>query len=234
MNISELTRMGERDSYGNLNVDFAEAIAVAYPEVAIKVSEPGCFGHSGNIALQDKRLSVPGGKYASAKHFHTAGCGVVAVESSRKKHNLSGCPLYLLRGYAYNGDYKNLQKTYWIFGRNEDGSFFLHKIRPCVGETADLDAVRRWMWSLKGKEELAARQGDLGFIAKTRPAGQIDLVFQAVQIGNHLVFSDVVYRTKNRIYVINPRAEHGEHHIVKMQGVYELRLARQWLLGFGD
>jgi hypothetical protein len=90
------------------------------------------------------------------------------------------------------------------------------------------------MWGLKGKEELAARQGDLGFIAKRRPAGQIDLVSCAIQIGNHQISGEGIYRTQNRVYVVNPRAEHGEHVRVQLSGIYELRLAKEWLHGFGD
>lgn len=183
MNISQLTQLNEKDSHGNLRVDFAQAIA---------------------------------------------------VESSRSKHNLKGCPLYLLRGYFFNGDYGSLKQTYWIFGKNEDNSFFLHKIRPCIGETGDYDQIRRWMWQLKGQETLAARQGDLGFIPKKRAAGQIDLASHTVQIGNHTIHGEAIYRTANRTYVLNPRAEHGEHYAVQKQGIFELRLARQWELGAGD
>jgi len=123
MNITELTRLGERDSYGNLKVEFAQAIAAAYPEIEIKTSTPGCWGHSGNLELRGRTLWVPSGKYSSSKHFHTAGCGIISVEGSRHKHNLKGCPLYLLRGYAYSGDFGSVKSTYWIFGKNEDGSF---------------------------------------------------------------------------------------------------------------
>ena len=239
MKISTLVRHSGQDSYGQLNVDFKEAIAAAYPEICLRYSTPGSFGHSGNLRLWQEghqwMLDLPNGKYQSGKHFHTAGHGIVAIESSRKKHNLAGCPLYLLSGYAYNGDYRSLKQTYWLLAKNEDTSFFLHKIRPQIAKTKDFDTIRAWMWSLKKDEILKARQGDLGFIPKAKMCGQLKIAnADRVDIGNHRIYADVVTQTQHRVYVLNPRAQHGEHNTVALQGIYELRLARQWEMGLGD
>jgi hypothetical protein len=127
----------------------------------------------------------------------------------------------------YNGDFRSLQQTYFLCGKNEDGSFFLHKVRPCIGQTADMDQVRAWIWALKSGETVAARQGDLGFIPKNRAVGKISNSIE-VALGNHVVRGDKVWQTRHKTFVLNPLANHGEHHVVQIQGLYELRLGRAW------
>lgn len=247
MNVSELLRIEQRNCYGELAIDFESAIFAAYPGVVIAYDTPGCWGHSGRAVLRQRDdgkwlLVVPSGKYSSGKHFHTAGCGIMAIESSRKKLNLAGCPLFLLSTYAYNGDYRSLKRCYWLFGKNEDDSFFLHQVRPKIGETGDLDLVRRWLWELKATESIAGRQGDLAFIKKAKPSGDRlthrlaggDCYSDSVQIGNHLVRGSEVYATKHRYYVLNPAATHHEHYTVALEGWHELRLAKVWSSSRGD
>lgn len=229
MKLTTLTKMTDRNEYGDLNVDFTEAIHSAYPSVGINFSAPGCWGHSADLTLDGTELTVPDGKYTSNKHFHTAGHSIIEVESGKRKLNKR--PLFLLSGRAYNGDYKSLKQTYFLFAQNEDKSFFLHKVRPSYGESG-LKWARAWMWSIKKDETIEARQGDLAFIRKKRKAGSE--VGSTVEIGNHTINADQIFQTKHRTYAVNPVATHGEHHSIELDGVYELRLAKVWGGGCGD
>jgi hypothetical protein len=217
-----------RDRYGDLEVDFEEAVKTAYPELEIEVHSPGFHGGTADMWFEPgMKLSVPGGEYKNTRHFHTGASSVLAIESTRKRLNLPKCPLFLLKGRMYNGDYKSLAASYYLFGKNEDSSFFLHKVRPCVGQTADLDQVRAWIWNLKSDEKVTARQGDLAFIAKSKKAGtRLDGI--EIALGNHVVRADAIWQTTNKVFAINPIANHGEHHTVQLEGLFELRLGRAW------
>lgn len=225
----------EKNSYGDLMVDFAETIEKVLPEIIVETSEPGPWGHDSEISLDKNSngytLVVPDGKYRSNKHFHTAGHSILALETGRKKLNCS--PLFLVSGRAWNGDYKALKKTYYLLGKNEDSSVFLHRVRPSAAEDGNLDAVRTWMWNVKDGEKLVDRQGDLGFITSKniRLKGE-KIEGNKIQIGNHTVTADVLMSRNGRFFAENPRCEHGEHHAVNLTGIYELRLARSWSNGF--
>lgn len=237
MNVTELCRLDDRDRYGGLKVDFEEAIKTAYPKVSIMYNEPSWRSSSGEMWFrggQDKgdvTIVVPAGEYKSNKHFHRSGHGILAIESSRKKLNIAGCPLYLIYGWVYNGDYRSLKKTYYLFGKNEDDSYFLHRVRPSCAQDGDLDQVRKWIWQLKEGEAVAARQGDLAFIPRKSVKGTLAIVEGSqIQIGNHNIVADDIRRSPNdRIFALNPQAMHHEHDpIVVPAGWYELRLARTW------
>jgi hypothetical protein len=230
MNVTQLTKIESRNAYGDLALALETAMSV-FPELAIEVHQPSAWGGNPDLWLRKQEsqwiLSVPGGEYKSGRHYHNGGTTILAVESSRKKLNLAGCPLFLLKGRMYNGDYKSLSATYFLFGKNEDGSFFLHKVRPCVGAMADLDQVRAWIWNLKKGETVAARQGDLAFIPKQKSSGKASDSIE-VRLGNHVVRGEKVWRTVHKAFVLNPIANHGEHHTVQLQGLHELRLGRAW------
>jgi hypothetical protein len=216
-----------RNQYGDIECNFAAAIAVAYPEIEVKRSEPGCWGHNAEIDLEDKVLTLPSGSYSSNKHLHTAGHSLIEVEDARQcKLNLAGNPLYLISGRAYNGDYRSLKKTYFLFSRNEDGSFFCHKIRPSAA-AGGLDSVRNWVWRIEEGEKILARQGDLEFIKTAKLGGKPQSV-SCVQLGNHTVRALAIQQTKYKIWALNPIASHGEHDRVQVVGWCELRLGRAW------
>jgi len=223
-----------RNHYGELIVDFENAIRIAYPNLDFEYSSPGCHGGSPDIRLlqRDNRwiLQLPYGKYVSNKHFHTCGYGLLAVENARDcKLNLAGKPLYLLTGRAYNGDYRSLTKSYYLFGQNEDQSFFLHRIRPSVGEQGDLNLCRKWIWQLKDGEKILARQGDLAFIRQKKEPLGIPLDASRISFGNHVVTAHSWRKSKGgRLFAFNPIAHHGEHQIVTVEGWVEMRLARAW------
>jgi len=228
-NVTE-AKQSAKNIYGELIVNFQEAINVAYPEVTFTTHEPGCWGANPDIWLNGSELSVPDGRYSSNKHKHTAGHGILAIENAREcKLNLAGNPLFLLTGRAFNGDYRSLQKTYFLFGRNEDRSFFLHKIRPNIAQDGDLDTCRDWMWAIKKDERIKARQGDLGFIGREsgKPSGK-DTDSKLFTFGNHQVIADEWRCTANRYFALNAIAQHGEHRTVRVEGWSEVRLAKAW------
>jgi hypothetical protein len=234
MNITQLTQTTDRNAYGDLNISFEQSIKDVYPEVEFKYSAPSSWGHNGTMSLESKTLTIPSGQYKSQKHHHTAGHGIVAIEGARQNRlNLKGCPLFLLKGYGYNGDYRSLRTAYYLFGRNEDGSFFLHRVRPCVAKDGDLDKVRSWIWNLKKGETVAKRQGDVAFIAKARPAGS-RINATTVRLGNHTISGTEIRQTSNKTYVLNPTAEHGEHMSVALTGWHEVRPAKAWAGGDTD
>lgn len=227
MRLTDLTKMN-RAELANIKVD--AAIATAYP-IKIVPESPGSWGHSGDFRISKKGLHIPEGIYSSRKHYHRNSARVVAVETARRKLNVA--PLFLLEGRAWNGDYRYMKTTCYLFSQNEDRTYFLHKVRPNVGES--LTTARAWMWELRDAEHIARRQGDLAFIPKARGYGAI-AEDSEIRIGNHIVNADTLKQTKHRIYALNPRAEHAEHDAVDtLTGWYELRLARAWTLsGRGD
>jgi hypothetical protein len=221
----------KKDKYGNLDVDFQSTITAAYPEVTFATHAPGCWGANPDIILRGKELNCPDGQYSSAKHFHSAGHDILAMETSAECNlNIAGNPLFLLVGRAFNGDYQTLSRTFFLFGRNEDGSFFLHKIRPQAAKGGDLTSCRNWMWAIKAGERIAARQGDLGFISREsgKPAGKwVDL--KTIRFGNHSVEAEEWRVTSaGRAFGFNITASHGEHDPVFVEGWTEARLARAW------
>jgi hypothetical protein len=234
MNITQLTQATDRNAYGDLNISFEQAIGDVYPEVEFSYSAPSSWGHNGAINLNGNTLTIPSGQYKSKKHHHTAGHGILAIEGARQNHlNLRGCPLFLLKGYGYNGDYKSLSLSYYLFGRNEDGSFFLHRVRPKVAKDGNLDQVRAWIWSLKNGEKIAKRQGDVAFIQKARPAGS-KIEATTVRLGNHTISGTEIRQTANKTYVLNPTADHHEHMAVALTGWHEVRPAKAWAGGNSD
>ena len=96
-----------------------------------------------------------------------------------------------------------------------------------------MDKVRQWMWTLKDGEKIADRQGDVAFIPKTRMVGTRQSG-PYIEVGNHRVYANEIRQTKHKVFVRNPHALHGEHKEVKLEGIFEVRMARQWELGFGD
>lgn len=220
-----------RNEYNQLSVDTKKALKSVYPDIEIETSEPGCFGHRGTITLRDNTLSLPDGQYDSAKHFHTAGNGVCDVENARGK--LNARPLFLLMGYGYNGDYRSLTKTYYLFGANEDSSFFLHRIRPRVGELCNIPVARIWLWSLKEGEKIRARQGDLAFILIKRPSGKIEKISKHIS-GSHEIQATEIRETVHKTYALNPIVTHAEHGEVTLLGWHEIRIAKVWAGGNGD
>ena len=232
--VSEAKNAGY-NQYGELEVNFEEAIRVAYPEIEFWYREPGCHGGNPDIEIKENTLILPSGTYSSRKHFHSCGHGIMAIENARDcRLNLAGKPLFLLTGRAYNGDYRSLTKTYFLFGQNEDRSFFLHKVRPKVGESGDLEVCRRWMWGLKPGEILIARQGDCGFIAKEKPCGKV-VEGNLRKFGNHKIEAQEWRSTAGgRWYALNPKAIHPEHDQVILKGWVEIRLAKAWRGSFAD
>ena len=223
-------KQADRNPYGELIVNFQEAINVAYPEITFTSHTPGCWGGNPDIWINGNELNVPDGRYSSSKHKHTAGHGILAIENAREcKLNLAGNPLFLLTGRAFNGDYRSLTKTYFLFGRNEDKSFFLHKIRPSAAKTGDLDACRNWMWSIKKSEKVSARQGDLGFVIREsgKPSGKA-IESKLLTFGNHKVLAEEWRCTADRYFARNAIAQHGEHHTIRVEGWSEIRLAKAW------
>lgn len=230
-------QQAKRDKYGSLKIDFEFTIKKAYPQISIEFRSPGCHSDAAEIYFRAGKkncISVPGGQYSSNKHWHTAGHGILAIETARNnKLNLAKRPLFLLKCYQYNGDYRSLSEGFFLFGQNEDESFFLHKIRPKAARNFNLDEVRAWIWSLKPGEKVRARQGDLAFIPKTKSFG-IEIESE-ISLGNHQVTGEVIRKTKNKIYVLNPKAIHYEHDgIANLQGWYELRLAKAWQASRAD
>jgi hypothetical protein len=82
------------------------------------------------------------------------------------------------------------------------------------------------MWRLK--------DGDLGFIERSRPAGTRQAA-TIVSLGNHRIVAEEWKISRGgRYYALNPVAQHREHHLVQVQGWVELRLARAWLSSAAD
>lgn len=226
-----------KDEYNSVNNPF-ELLGALYPRVRICYGNPKLGGHTGRCFINntpvktdtgsyDATLTVPDGEAKNWRYFATAGFGIIDAETGYKKLNVA--PLVLLYGYGYNKDkkygYTSVNKQFFLFGRNEDGSHFLHRVRPLAAES--LESARRWMWSLKSGETIAARQGDVAFIKKTRLSG-VD-VGNGISLGNHKIAGDRVTRSPaGRIYIENPVAEHGEHRRVALEGVYEVRIAKAW------
>ena len=232
-----------KDEYNGVK-DPAALLGLIYPRVRICHSRPGLEGHSGwcdvdNTPIKTDEgsysatLTVPHGKRQNWRYVATAGFGVIDAETRHRRLNVS--PLILLYGYGYSKDgkygYTCVDKQFFLFGRNEDGSHFLHRIRPMAAKS--LETARRWMWALKDGEQVIARQGDVAFIRKNRLVGR-DLG-ASVTLGNHKIAGDRVTRSPaGRIYVENPIAEHGEHRRVALQGVYEVRIAKAWTGATGN
>lgn len=233
MSITQLSKSG-KDNYGTLNINFGKAIKSAYPKLAIGCLTPGAWGHVSEASVEDDILWVGQGKYISAKHRHTCGTGIVEIETARNnKLNLGKKPLFLLRTYLYNGDYRKVTERFYLFGQNEDNSYFVHKIRPKAGKEG-LDAARAWMWSVKEGEQVKARQGDLGFISVSKePARQLTEAGE-ISLGNHTVSYQKSRQTKNKVLVFNPAARHGEHDQVTLEGWFDLRLAKAWQSSTAD
>ena len=127
----------------------------------------------------------------------------------------------------------NLRKAYYVVGKNEDGTFFAHRVRPNAGETGDLNRVRTWLWALKKNETIEARQGDLALIPKKRPTGEeID---SPHQFEGHSIKGDKIWQSKTeRLYVLNPDLSHGQHRHVKLKGLYEIRQSKVWIARHPD
>ena len=55
-----------------------------------------------------------------------------------------------------------------------------------------------------------------------------------ISIGNHNIQAEKITKTKYKIFVLNPIANHRQHNNVKLSGIYELRLAKVWGGGYAD
>jgi hypothetical protein len=215
------------------SINFSEFVSKYYPSLKIEFSSPDIYASimSAMCFLRDgDTLCCPKGLYRSSKYYAQSNCHILDVEDGRQKLNLPKRPLILLQGVVYGsgGNYPSrLNKTYYLFGQNENYSYFLHRVKPSIGDKSDLSLCRKWMWSLKEHEKITARQGDLAFISKTKVDGIVE-VSKTVELENHIVTGDEVRKTSKRIYVLNPSASHYEHHSVICEGWHELRLARAW------
>lgn len=218
LTISALSRFSNE---GLASLNAGDVLKTAFPELEIKTAAPGCWGHGGDVSVRNTSITLPDGTYSSRKHYHRASSAVVGFETGRKKLNIA--PVVLVETRAWNGDYGSMKVSYFLISRNEDSSFFAHKIRPSAG--ASLDTARAWMWQLRDNETVSARQGDLALIPITRPAGSVS---ETDSLGNHFVTADEVRATKHKFYALNPALSHEEHNPVALKGWFELRLARAW------
>jgi hypothetical protein len=223
-------RNSPKNKYGCINIssDVKYDFIKETWGIEIETDAPGCHGHHGEIRLSGNTLIVPEGNYSSSKHWHTNGWDILSIEDCRQKLNVNA--LVLLQGRAYNGDYKSLKKTYYLFGKNEDDSLFLHRVRPCVGETGNLNVCREWMWGIKDGESIVSRQGDIAFVKTKLPKSSRGIAQQALpfSIGSHIIVDGIVWCKSRKIFVQNAVVQHPQHNIVRIVGMFELRLARRW------
>ena len=233
LTIAQLKKVG-KDQYNCYISTLKNFLQQIYPQIKIKGIAPGCFGGNPDLQLKEKTLFINKGTYKSNKHFHTADTRIMAIEDGRQKLNFPGKPLILLMSYIYNGDYRNLSKVYYLFGQNEDESYFLHKMRPNVGETGSIKTCRSWMWNLKKGEKIKQRQGDLAFIEKDKVPYQATEKSTSISFGNHNLLATGIKQTKTKIYLLNPRCYHHEHNAVCLEGWYEVRLAKAWRQSTAD
>jgi len=224
-----------RNKYGQVVGDPTTIVNTVFPDLDVAVvDKTGCWGGDPSMKLKMNvegrwTLEVSEGVYKSNKHYHRHSWAVRDLDENEKLVLLE--QLHFSNDFTGTGSMPPPSRKIYLLGQNEDGSYFLHRVRPKAGDRIR-DAVE-WMFSLKKGEKIAARQGDIAFIARDRMPKIPKKAFDTheLRLGRHVVYARGVQRYKSKIYVVDPTASHPEHPPITLEGVYEVRVAKAWSNG---
>ena len=222
-----------RGSYGQIIVDRSSSSspAIEYRNAAALIEELSTrVDEHGGWAFGIESLNKRGGfvamnwdLYHAAKDIHDQGVlFLIQVRQSSKRKS---------------SHFTSVRKSYFLIGRNEDGTPFAHCVShaPIFRAIADgrcpILAIQRWIFGVDYAKVI--RQGDLALIPTKRPQGSpYPDGGHATIAASHEVEADEIRTTADkRLFALNPRAVHvpQTHPTVAVKGWFEIRLGARAL-----
>lgn len=129
--------------------------------------------------------------------------------------------------------FPEIKKSYFLLGKNEDGTTFAHCVESRVihhaikvGSDVVL-AVQDWMFG--GDYKRMVRQGDLALYPVSRAVGEKETRRTATLQGSHKLKASQIRKTDTGIYAKNPELTHlpGTHPFVSGEGWYRIIVGRR-------
>ena len=235
---------------------FKNEIREVYPQVRLRpYSRSEMWSAQCDIRMtQGKRedggdwveLRYPFHKYYANSDIQVAleaSSSVCSIEAqSGHWDTFTGPPMMVLEG-SYWHITTGLHQSYYVFGQRETGAFFLHQIHPLAGEHVLISMG--WLWDVQCEPEqdkyevTVGRQGNLGFIrvpaSYWENAQELPLDSDnAYQLGEWKVVCKKMLQSKagripKRFFAVDPVPQHGGYQPeVKLEGVFECRMPREW------
>lgn len=134
----------------------------------------------------------------------------------------------------YRNGFGNIQKSYFLCGRNEDDTAFAHPVESRVIHSAiakgndPIRAVQNWIFGSDYTKVI--RQGDLCFLPlKKKPVANEDLGNHLVLQGSHELHAIKIMRKDGMIYAENPELFHlgGVHPAQYELGWYKIVIGKR-------
>lgn len=133
----------------------------------------------------------------------------------------------------YKNGFANIQKSYFLIGRNEDNTTFAHPVSAQVIHAAvkkDKDVVRACQdWIFGCDYSKVIRQGDLALIPVRRKEGMKLSESQLMIQGSHLLVAEALY-SATFLYAQNPNLFHlpGTHpNLQNLSGLYKVVVGKR-------
>ena len=134
----------------------------------------------------------------------------------------------------YKNGFGNVQKSYFLCGRNEDNTAFAHPIESrvihhAISKGTDIiRAVQNWIFG--GDYTKVVRQGDLCLLPLKKKPGTDNLLgTRLVLQESHELLAIQIVKKDGNIYAENPELWHlaGVHPVQYEQGWYKIVVGRR-------
>lgn len=150
-------------------------------------------------------------------------------------HSSKPVAVIQVREWTQGGRWNTVRKSYFLIGRNEDGSAFAHPVShgPIFAAIrAGRDVVLACQnWIFGGDYEGMIRQGDVVMVKmKKRPGGTKGQLRRKVRLeSSHKLTATQIADVDGRIYAKNPKMTHvpGTHPDIGGRGWYRVIVGRR-------
>ena len=134
----------------------------------------------------------------------------------------------------YKNGFGNIQKSYFLCGRNEDDTAFAHPVESrvihhAISKGTDIiRVVQNWIFG--GEYTSVIRQGDMCFLPmKKKPVSDTILGNKVILQGSHELLAVEIVTNGNNMYAKNPELWHlgGVHPVLFEEGWFKIVVGRR-------
>ena len=134
----------------------------------------------------------------------------------------------------YKNGFANIQKSYFLCGRNEDDSAFAHPVESRVihhaisGGNDVIRAVQSWIFGTDYTKVI--RQGDLCLVPIKKKKVEGNMLGKSLVLqGSHELFAEGIVKNGDNLYAINPELWHlgGVHPVQYEVGVFKVVVGKR-------
>lgn len=188
-----------------------------------KVDEHGNWEFGMEFDRKGRGYAINWDLYAFGKDFHNKRLLIIIQIRKFERRRVSG--------------FGNVQKSYFLIGRNEDNTVFAHPVESRVIHSAIkrndniIRCVQDWIFSADYRKIL--RHGDIAAVPVSKPQGEEISTNEMIispedGSGSHLLKCNKV-KVNGNVYALNPHLSHlpGTHPDVAAKGWYKIVIGRR-------